>query len=573
MDQIVYSEQLGMKPAGEKKSVWSRIWKYKLHYFIIVPALLLLFLFKGIPLIQGVWMAFVDYKVIKGLFHSEPAGWSNITALWNDPAYVSALSNTLVIKLEYIAGSGILALLFALALSSIRGDKWKMAFSTLLLAPVFIPSVVLAYTAMIIVSPEHSPLFHWDVFVLGDNAWYQPMLVSVEIVKTVGIPVLLAAAAIRSGQSAMKRGGTYLRTHIVPALRAIAAFALIQLSLLFTTDFELAYSLLNPLIYESGDTLETYMFRVGFIQAQFSLSSAAWFVQTVVQLICTLLAYLLIRGLFTNDLFHKLAVAKTDQVRGGNFRFVGAAATWIFAIVLLVLVFIVLVYPFTLPSASSMGLWDLVRQGNFVLHILLDLLAVIGFLFITLTLAFPLTVKDLPGRGLYKLLLLLLMTVGAATLPEFMLYRNLGMVNTLAPNLLSGMFSLGSVFVLKSIFNSKYSEMKEQAANEGRGELHALFYLFIPKIWKPLLALGVLQFVTLWGSYMYSLIYMARADLYSPAMLFKSIALGGNELGIPPGDPVIMRFGAIVSLPCLILLLLFGRWLTSEVLTSQARKR
>jgi len=570
LNPIVDSGHLEKNPSGVKKNIWGRIWKYKLHYIIVLPALLLIFIFKGLPFIQGVRMAFVDYKIFAGLAGSDDVGWANFSALWDDPAFVNALSNTFAIKLEYMAAGGVLAFLLALGLSHIRSGRWRSALSALFMAPYFIPSVVLAYATMLVLSPDHSPLFRLDVLVLGDTRFYRPMLVSVEVLKTVGIPVLVALAAIQSRSAAAPLTANYLHTHIAPAVRSIAAFMLVQLSAVLTTDFELASSLLNPLIYEVGDTLETYNFRVGFVMAEYSRSSAVWLLQFVVQLICTVLAYMLIRGLFSKDLFSMFPAAQTKR-SGGSGGFAGAILSVIYAIVPLVLLFIVLVYPFTVQSASGISLWEIVSKGNVLPHLYTGLLSVIGFLFITLTLAYPLTVKDLPGRGLYKLVLMAVMTLGGATIPEYMLFHSMGMINTVFPTLFGGIFSIISVFVLKSIFNSKYSDLKRQAAEGGLGELHALFYLFIPKIWKPLLALGVLQFVTLWNSYIYSLIYTANEERFSPTMLFRTISVSGGTLGIPPGDPIIMRYGALICVPSLLLLLLFRRWLTSEVFMSQSR--
>lgn len=140
-------------------------------------------------------------------------------------------------------------------------------------------------------------------------------------------------------------------------------------------------------------------------------------------------------------------------------------------------------------------------------------------------------------------------------------------MNTIFPQFLFGFFNLTAVFVLKSIFNARYADLKEQAEAGGRGELHTFITLFIPKIWKPLLALGALQFVVLWNSYYPSLIYLANVENYSPVMQFAQQASSGEG-----NIRVILQFGAWLSLPSIVIFLLFRKWLTSEVFVSSIRK-
>ena len=126
--------------------------------------------------------------------------------------------------------------------------------------------------------------------------------------------------------------------------------------------------------------------------------------------------------------------------------------------------------------------------------------------------------------------------------------------------------------MLKSWFNSRYGSLKEELSAAGQGEGWLFVSLFVPKVWKPLLAIGILQFVALWGSYYASLIYINTPDRFSPLLRFMQLAVGSQASDIAPGDPVIMRFAALIALPPIILLLVFRKWLTAETLLSQIRK-
>lgn len=570
-------------PASERavgaKGVLARIWKYKLHYVIVLPGMFLIFFFKIIPLLLGLYLPFVNYKAFLGVFSSAWVGMGNFTKLFDDPTFLNVLSNTLLIKAGYIAGSGILAFLLALALSCIRSGRLRDIFSTLFLIPYFIPSVIVAYIVMLLCSQSQSPLGENSTLLLIDPNWFRPLLVMVDIIKTCGIPVLLALTAIASKQRALVQGSdltvSFMHRNVMPAVKVITAFMLMQLSTLLSTDYELIGQLLNPLVYNVGDTLDTYQFRVGLLTANFSISGAVWLFQFAVQLLLTLLIYRIIRSLFINDLFHRFEPAKDLNNESSGKRAAGIVVVLVYAFAIVFFLYILFIYPFLSGSPSGAGLRNLYSLSHFNLYLVINLAAVVVHLVLILTLAYPLTVKDLPGRGMYKTFLLIAVVVGAGSIPEYILFKSLGMLNTFFPHMLNGFFSIIHIFVLKSIFNGKYAELKEKASAEGRGELHSFIFLFIPKIWKPWLALGVLQFVSLWNSYYDSLLYVARQDLFPPVLVFRMISINGLEsdgLVSSFGDPMILQYGALICLPPIVLLFIFRKLLTSEVLTSQIRK-
>src|SRR5690606_24343763 len=82
-----------------------------------------------------------------------------------------------------------------------------------------------------------------------------------------------------------------------------------------TTNFELMHMLVNPLVYETGDTLATYQYRTGLMSAEMSMAGAVGFIQYAVQLICAILVYLLIKGFFTKDLFHSTEQNKPAAIQ------------------------------------------------------------------------------------------------------------------------------------------------------------------------------------------------------------------------------------------------------------------
>jgi putative aldouronate transport system permease protein len=573
--EMEHPEIESIKQNGGLEGYFRRIWKYRFHYFLVIPAMLLIFFFKLFPFVTAIYLPFVDFKIFKGIFHSAWIGLDNFKAMFADPIFRNALANTIVIKVEYILVCGVLAFILALALSSIKSLKLRSLFSMLFLIPYFIPSVIVAYLVMLLLSQNNNPFFHIEELVLANEDLFQPLLVVIEVVKTCGIPILMALAAIgfkqmKSNNLANHTG--YSRIKVIPAARAIGAFMLLQLSTILTTDFELVNKLLNPLVVQTGETLDTYSFKMALMNGNYNIAGTLWLLQFVVQLMFTIIAYLLIRGIFTKDIFENNEVTVPKTASKGTNGMIGWAVTLLYSIVVLVPIFLLFIYPFFAHSTSAISLSDLFSISRFFTYVFINVAAVVVFLLITLTLAYPLTVKDLPGRNLYKVILLFVMGMGGVSLHEFMFVQDLGMINTVFPQMFYGFFSITSVFVLKSIFNGKYSALKIKVNLEGRGELHSFFYLFIPKIWKPLLALGILQFVALWNSYYPSFLYTSRQEQYSPIMHFHAFTTGMQGMEIDFSDPILLQYGALISLPSVLLLLIFRKWITSEVLVGQIRR-
>lgn len=551
-------------------SVAERIWKYKLHYVIVIPALLLLFVLKIIPWLQGLYMSFVDYKPFIGLWSSQWVGLDHYKALFNEPFFIKAIANTIGFKLGFFALSGIIAFVAALALSGIRSTRIRSWVTTILLVPYVLPSVVIAFLIMLIFSTK-SPLFEPETLWLAEGGSFRVILLLAEAIKSCGIPIFVALAAIVSKHSSVKPGygSGFLRMNVLPAARAIVALTLIQLSVFLTTDLELLYNLINALVVEKAQTVDYFIFNNGFMLMQISLASAAWFIQFILQFALAVAAYYLVRGVFLRDLF-STSIQSVQKLSGGSSIAGGIAAVAGIGAVLFLLYFI-FAYPFFNAGESAVRANDLLPLSQIIIFIFLYGVVVVISMLVTLTLAYPLTVRDLPGRNFYRIFLIGVMCMGSGlTIHDYMFYRDLGASNTVFPVLLIGMTNIVSVFVIKSIFNSRYGHLKEEAEREGRGELSAFFTLFVPRIWKPLIALGVLHFILLWNTFLPSFIYSANPSNYNPAMTLVSVMRGGPDMMT---DPAVMQVGAIISLLPLVLFLAFKRWMTSEVLLTGLLKK
>lgn len=562
---------LEQDPSGSG-GVFRRIWKYRFHYVIVLPALLLLFIFKVIPLLEDVYGSFVEMDFMGGLSGSHWAGMDNYRRLFALPEFRTAIANTLLLKLYYSAFCGMVALVLALAVSAIGNAKLRGMFTTLFLIPYFIPSLIFAYMALFAISPDYSP------FGLHATAWmnagsFRIAYIATEIVKTVGIPTLIAVAAIGSRHAAMAGGlsqprSSFLHRNLVPALTAVSAFMIMQFSTILSGDFELIRALSNPLVSAVGDTLDNFRFRSSFMLMDVKLAEPAYALQFIVQFGCSLLAYSLVRKLFAKRLFSPSGgTTATIEASGGGKSKAGLLISATCGLLVIAVVYLLFVYPVTVHSAGP-GMDALLNGKMYATYLLLYVASTAVFLLITLTLSFPLTVKDLPGRGLLKGFLVAVLAAGGQSFFDYRLMQEFGLTNTVFAVYIHGFFALVPIFILKSIYSSKHESLRSRF--EGRGETYMFFQVYIPRIWKPLVALGAMHFVMLWGDSFTPMLYLSQQNLFPPMMNFYSAQSEVGEGG-QFAPATLLRFGALIALPSMLLPLFLRKWLTAEVLTGQAR--
>jgi len=461
-------------------------------------------------------------------------------------------------------------------LSLIRSRKLQKFFSALFLLPYFIPTAVFSYIIMHMMSMEGPGfLFLFHTISLTRPQTFRTAYIAIEVVKNIGIPIIIALGAIYSRTSLSDGKNDFIHARLIPALKAIGLFALIQLSALLTTDFELLNSFYNPLVLEAADTLDTYSFRTGLQNAQYGAQAVVWLIQFVVQLVLSVPIYLLIKNFFTKEVFTRQPISKN------SINIFNGPASSSFGIALSSLAALLLFLPLVLSltqiggsAEETQGMMDSLMIGRaFATYIPITLLAVIINGIITALLAYPLTVRNLPGKNLYKVFLIVILSMGSSGIHDYLFYRNMGAVNTYIPYLFTGMFTIVNVFVLKAIYNARYTNVEERTAYGREGDGASFIGKYLPGIWKPLLGLAGLQFITIWNSYAPAqLWYMNDPSRFSPVMLFRSMMMAPQGEAYRALAPQMMKIAFWVSLPSLIIGILLVAFVGYEIFASQVRK-
>ena len=282
--------------AGQKQSfrvVWRRHW---MIYVMMLAAAVPLVVFYLYPL-WGLGVAFVRFSPFKGLARSPFVGLDNFRRFLTGRDAVNVVRNTLVIASGKIVVGQFVALAFALALNEVRSSLFKRTVQTATTFPHFLSWVlvggimmeVLGGTGLINRAIESAglppvkfflspPLFPWTLVALETWKGFGWGAV-IYLAALTGInPELYEAAAVDGAG----RWGRMWYVSIPGISSTIALLGCLSLGGILSAGFEQVLVFLNPVVYSTGDILDTYIYRVGLLTGEFGVATAAGVFKSVI---------------------------------------------------------------------------------------------------------------------------------------------------------------------------------------------------------------------------------------------------------------------------------------------------
>ncbi|GAG06937.1 unnamed protein product, partial [marine sediment metagenome] len=219
------------------------------------------------------------------------------------------IRNTVVIAFSKMVGHVLVPVTFALLLNEVRSIPAKRFFQTLVYLPNFLSWVILAGILIDILSPSQglvniflSKIGMKPVFFLGNAKVFPSTMVVTDIWKRFGFGTIIYLAALTSidpslYESAVIDGANRWRQtwHItLPGLSGIIVLmSVLSLGNILNGGFDQIYNMYSPVVYSTGDILDTFVFRLGIEQAQYSLSTAAGLFKSAVSMIFIVASYYL----------------------------------------------------------------------------------------------------------------------------------------------------------------------------------------------------------------------------------------------------------------------------------------
>lgn len=285
----------------KKKKSLSSYWQY---YVMLIPGVILTFIFSYIPL-YGVIIAFEKYNVGMG-FSSPWVGFDNFRYLFNQPTFTRTITNTLYISVWKLALGILVPVTIAILLNEMKSDRLKRFYQTLIYIPNFLSWIIMAGVLMDILASTGAinviltKLGFGTVDFLGNAKVFPWTMIVSDVWKGFGYGTIVYLAALTGidpslYESAMLDGATrwqQIKNVTIPLLMpTIILMTVLSLGSVLNAGFDQIYNLYSPAVWETGDVIDTYVYRLGIQQAQYSVGAAVGLFKSLVSAIMVVVSY------------------------------------------------------------------------------------------------------------------------------------------------------------------------------------------------------------------------------------------------------------------------------------------
>ena len=247
-------------------------------------------------------MHFKSLYLQRGFFGDQKwVGLDNFRYLFLLPDFSAALRNTLTISFSKIFLGLISSITFAILLNEVRLVRIKKMIQTFVYLPHFISWVILAGVFRDMMSPSYGLINRGiqavglePIFFLGSNKWFQPVMILTDNWKEFGFGAIVFLAAITTinpnlYEAAVVDGANKFKQIIHITLPSIVPIiiliGLLNVGNILNANFDQIFNMYSPQVYRTGDIIDTLVYRIGIVEANYGLSTAVGFFKSLVSLI------------------------------------------------------------------------------------------------------------------------------------------------------------------------------------------------------------------------------------------------------------------------------------------------
>ena len=287
------------KTAVSARSLTGDIRKSWPMYLMALPGVIYLIAFRYIPMLGSV-VAFQDYSVFKGILGSPFVGFKYFEKLFASYDFSRIFSNTLVLGFIKTILLFPVPVILALMINEIKRTAIKKGVQTAIYIPHFLSWVIVGGLVFDILGVGglfnniRNALGMPTILPMQKESWFRPIYALSSVWKESGWGTVVYLAALSGmdpsiyesaaidGASRFQRFFYITLPLLVPT---ILTLFLINIGGFLDLGFEQVYNLQTPMTYEVSDIFDTYVYRVGILQAQYSFTTAVGLFQSVIGLI------------------------------------------------------------------------------------------------------------------------------------------------------------------------------------------------------------------------------------------------------------------------------------------------
>ncbi len=258
-------------------------------YLFLLPAVAYIFIFRYIPM-YGAQIAFRNYYPGRAILESQWVGLKHFHAFLTSFQFSRVMWNTLLLSVGNLVFSFPLPIALAIGLHYVRHKRLRRASQLITYAPYFISTIVVAGILIVFLSPRTGPinmllksLGREPIFFMGSPEYFRPVYIISSIWQFTGYNAIIYIAVLSSvspelHEAATIEGASKLQriwNVDVPVLLPTASVLFIlQLGQTLRLGFEKAYAMQNSLNLSASEIVQTYVYKIGLLNGQFSYAAA-----------------------------------------------------------------------------------------------------------------------------------------------------------------------------------------------------------------------------------------------------------------------------------------------------------
>lgn len=264
---------------------------------MFIPVIAYYLIFKYAPM-YGVVLAFKDYSIRKGILGSPWVGFTVFEELFATHTFVRAFRNTVIISLLRWVFGFPMPIILALMLNELKNLRFKKTMQTISYLPHFLSWIILTGLFTQLLSPTNGPINYIisllggkPIYFLADNAWFRSTMVITGIWKEIGwgsIVYLATIAGIDTElyEAAECDGATRWQKMFritLPLMKpTIVILLIMNCGSILEAGFDQIFNFYNSAVYETGDIIDTYVYRRGIGDMEYSISTAVGLFKNVI---------------------------------------------------------------------------------------------------------------------------------------------------------------------------------------------------------------------------------------------------------------------------------------------------
>lgn len=271
---------------------------YQLYVFFLLPPLLLLIIFKYLPM-GGVLIAFEDYSPIQGVLGSQWVGLKHFQRFMQSPDFMNLLMNTLKLSVYGLLWGFPIPVILALLLSRVRSEKIRKNIQLVMYAPNFISVIVITGMIILFLSPigPINKMLGTSINFMTMPSTFRTIYIASGIWQGAGWASIIYTATLSNAsneltEAAIIDGANIFQQILNVDLPAIKPIMVIQFILsagnIMSIGFEKAFAMQNALNLPASEILATYVYKIGLQQGDYSFSTAVGLFNSVINIVLLL---------------------------------------------------------------------------------------------------------------------------------------------------------------------------------------------------------------------------------------------------------------------------------------------